>query len=523
MTIRRLDDAVRADDVAAARSMLRARPELATFDIDNHSILHHAVLNRSAEMVRLLMEHGANARFGFYPHGDATNPLALAEARGYDDIVAVTEQEERRRRPPGSDVRGDGWTPLHVAAFALDEAEVTRLLERGANPNAPGREGLTPLDAAATATARRRSDFRTCFDAIVARLRSAGAHMTARAAVARGDADWIRAAHANGTLPGPIDAVGGLLRVAVTHERAAILELLLDVGFDPNERVRVPGVETVEYSSGYPLWECAAIGKHAMADILLRRGADPNAMVYASGTPVSQAYGQRDAEMIALLERYGGIGDIAMAGVHRNTELATAMFARAEDTRAAAETLLGPAACGGDLELVRLALGHIDWQRDDPRWFSVLEQPLRLWNHGPGHWCHPEWDRTTYFECFRLLLERCDPNLRGQQADAGQFGLTILHSIAGSSRAHVTADDRLAFAIMLLDGSARLDVRDYVLESTPLGWAARWGRLELVELFLARGADPIEAAAEPWARPIAWAQRMGHQQVERLLHTAASH
>ena len=45
-------------------------------------------------------------------------------------------------------------------------------------------------------------------------------------------------------------------------------------------------------------------------------------------------------------------------------------------------------------------------------------------------------------------------------------------------------------ATILLDAGARLDVRDDLLKSTPLGWACRWGRVEMVKLFLARGADP---------------------------------
>ena len=39
-----------------------------------------------------------------------------------------------------------------------------------------------------------------------------------------------------------------------------------------------------------------------MAGVLLERGADPNSQVYASGTPLSEAFGQRDERMIALLE-----------------------------------------------------------------------------------------------------------------------------------------------------------------------------------------------------------------------------
>jgi len=56
---------------------------------------------------------------------------------------------------------------------------------------------------------------------------------------------------------------------------------------------------------------------------------------------------------------------------------------------------------------------------------------------------------------------------------------------------------------------ARLE-RDDLLKSTPLGWACRWGREELVRFFLERGADPVEPDAESWAPPLAWAQKKGH-------------
>ena len=60
-------------------------------------------------------------------------------------------------------------------------------------------------------------------------------------------------------------------------------------------------------------------------------------------------------------------------------------------------------------------------------------------------------------------------------------------------------------------------MRDDLLRSTPLGWACRWGRVELVTLLLERGADPVEADAEPWATPLAWAEKMGHDPVLAVL------
>ena len=77
--------------------------------------------------------------------------------------------------------------------------------------------------------------------------------------------------------------------------------------------------------------------------------------------------------------------------------------------------------------------------------------------------------------------------------------------------------EHVPFAEMLMDAGARVDLRDELLESTALGWACRWGRVHFVKLLLARGADPIERDAAPWATPKAWAQKMKHDRVLELL------
>jgi ankyrin repeat protein len=546
VTVKRFDAAARSDDLAQIQAMLRVRPELAR----KGGAILYAVLNRSLAMVRVLMEHGAGAREGVYPHRDATSPLAIAMERGYDEIVAAVREAEQRRRDaqsgcastPSPDevmrtiAAGDteraigmleadpalvhsrhsefGITPLHVAARALDLRIVDWLLDHGAHPSERSRNGSTPLDwAAHSGEAESGAQFRTVADALLGR----GAEQTARAAVALGDAEWLRARHTEGTLENPIEDTGGLLRIAVSFDRPEILALLLDFGFDPDERTRYEGVgvDGIEYTQGMPLCHCAESSKYEMAEMLLKHGADPNASAYASGDPVFRAYSKRDWEMAALLARYGGVPCASTAGLYRQTELSRKMLAgearyRQGRSDGVAGELLWGAACGGDPELVRLALERIDWPRDDPRWFEMLEQPLRVWDHGGNNG-----DRSTYAVCFRLVLERCDPNLRGRMEDRG-FGLTILHSVAGS-RAHVTAEERLTFATMLLDAGARLDLRDNLLRSTPLGWACRWGRVELVELFLERGADAVEADAEPWATPEAWARKGSHAEVLRLL------
>jgi len=421
-TVAVLIDAIRSKDVARVRAMIEQRPELVHLDTSAHDerrALHHAVLERAPEIVRIVMLAGADARRGVYPHRDATGALTLAAERGDDEIAGIILEEEQRRHDD--------------AASAPDSAS----------------------DSA---------------------------------------------------------SAGRLTEAVRSDDVSAVMQLVKD-GLDPDERVRVPGVDEVMFSWGLPLWTAAGNGQYAVAEVLLRGGADPNARVYASGTPLFAAYAQHDEGMIDLLMHNGGIVDATAAGLFGDAELARRMLsgeapAGLGDTfggESVAEGLLWGAACGGSPEIVKLALAQIDWRRDDARWFRVLEQPLRMWTFGRHH---PP--RSAYLACFAALPARADPNLRGR------FGTTILHEIAGA-RPHVTDADRVAFARIALDAGARTDVRDELLRSTPLGWAARWGAIELVRSLLARGADPIEPDAEPWATPSAWARKMAHDEILTLL------
>jgi hypothetical protein len=55
-----------------------------------------------------------------------------------------------------------------------------------------------------------------------------------------------------------------------------------------------------------------------------------------------------------------------------------------------------------------------------------------------------------------------------------RMGATVLHFAAAWPG--LTELERARFAAMILDQGARFDLRDDLLQSTPLGWACRWGR-----------------------------------------------
>lgn len=529
-----LGEAVKAGDTVRVRALLRARPELANMDMagDNeHQALHYAVLRRDAAMVGLLMSAGAGARKGIYPHRDATTAFALARDRGYDDIVAAIEEEEQHRREgmscpnvtvsPEQDrinhairegdnaeairllqadeslVRAcdrDGATPLHIAAAVGSSEMVAWLLSKRANPRKEDLHRFPPIDRAALAVQG--------FPAVARLLLAHGADMTIRAAVALADDEGVRERiRADPGLLRDINwRTGGLLTLAVRHGHLGIVRLLLDLGADVDERNTLEELEEPTPSWGSPLWHAARAGRHDIAELLLDRGADPNANLYASGWPIDHAYRQSDEPMKQLLLARGAKPQPWTIAMAHDSAAARGMLDADADPELARE-FVWSAACNGCPAIVEMALPRLTWAAHDPRWHWILIQPIRSVGDRA--------DGEDYFTCMALLLKHAiDPNVTRR-------GETALHYAA--AEADQTEAQRVRFAAMLLDAGARLDLRDDLLRSTPLGWACRWGRMEMAELLIARGAPVDEPDAEPWATPLSWAEKMGHAPLAALL------
>lgn len=563
VTVAEFHAAAARGDVGKFRELLGKNSDLVKMEAagnDERIALHHAVLHRQPEAVRILMAAGSDARKGVYPNREATTPLVIATDRGYDEIVAIIEAAEQARREDASCPNAtvspeqdrlnaaikagrtddaitllsadetlikacdrDGAGPLHIAAEAGDLRLVEWLLARRAAVGKTTLNGYTPLDRAVYSVYPLNKGSLERFKQVGPRLRAAGAPLTLAAAVALGEAEFIaRLWQENPKAFLPSGALGpGPLGVAVRHKRYDMIRLLLDLGQDVNETRRIDGLEHEQYSSGDPLWHAAQGNDLEAAKLLLDRGADPNAMMYASGTPTGTS---RDPRVVQLMIDHGGKIMSSSAGGRGHTNLARRLLRGLDldkilpDTHPGAtlaQQLLWGAACSGNPEVVRMALEHIDWPPTDPRWFYMVEQPMRFWSHGPGFWTDNTLPREPYLECFRPLVARIDVNMVGRR------GERLLHRIAsdGTCWGHeiMRPEERVQFATVLLDAGATFDVRDELLKSTPLAWAARWGRTELVKLYLSRGCPKEEPAADPWATPLAWAKRYGRTEIIALL------
>ncbi len=498
VTTTRLHEAVERRDLEAARALLARRPEIvdlmrsgpAGFEIRP---LHIAVMQRDVEMTRLLLGAGADTRGGIWPNRDATSPRTMAEDRGYGEIVAMMSAQEDARGAVTTSIGSDGFRRLRrammtggeeavIAAFESEPAladscspdGVTMLhraarlgalrvaawlLDHGADANRRshrdfwGTDGRTPLECAAYEAVEEPSR-RVAGEAMAALLVERGAALTPLAAAALGHSDYLASF--------PLDSLQGkgLLQAAVRGDRPVVLHQLLQRGLDPDERTQIGQREDQTFSAGGPLLEAVNTGRIDMARVLLQHGADPNAQVFTSGSATAAAYSggsppghNPDPAMIALLVEHGGWLDAGSAGYLRKADLVRLMLdgeldphldARGETV---AEQILWSGASSRSAEIVRMALERIDWRRDDPRWFRMLWRPL------PGHEDLNETEQADCRASFRLILDRCDPNVR-----AGGSGQTMLHEVI--ARDHGVG---VSLASMLLDAGARTDVRDALL------------------------------------------------------------
>ena len=551
-TVADLCTAAADGDLDAIKAILAAAPELINVhraENDEHCALHYAVLANQPEAVRALMAAGADHRSGIYPHRDATTAAVIASERGLDQIVRIICDEDERRQLAAcknitisedndalfaavQDGRDDqalaiiqrspelldachrnGGSVAHAAASRGRHRLLLELLQRGADITHLTPEGQSPLDGAALNIRRRNALPNEGCLLSAGILLQAGCPHSPEAAVALGDLEFVRShAHKHPQRFQSNDRDrDGLLQVAIASDHLEMVRLLLDLGLDPDDRHQLLQYESRPYSWGEPLAWAAGNGQYACAELLLERGADPNASIYASGNPVSAAYNNADERMKGLLFRHGGILDPITAGLEGETSAAA--VALHNDPSLAAE-LLWAAGCGGDPNIVGMCLRQLDWSPQDERWFNLLEQPLRLWRTNP-HRKFRDFDRAVYPEIFRMILERgVDPNL------AGRFGYRLAHRLAACgvvwNEPIMSEAERVAFATILLEHGADLNVVDELLQSSPLGWAARWGRYDLAQLYLEQGADPI-LAGEEWATPLAWAEKKSNTDIVDLI------
>jgi ankyrin repeat protein len=220
------------------------------------------------------------------------------------------------------------------AAERGDRAAALRLLEKGANPNAPGPDGTTAIMYAA----------------------------------ANDDIDLVRALIKAGANVGLKNQFGtSAITEAAIIGSSAVIDALLKAGADPN--TKNPEGET-------PLMAVARSGKVEAARRLLEARADVNAKENFGGqTALMWAAAQGQAEMVKLLASSGA--DLNARGIVRQWERKVITEPRPKDMNKGGFTPLLYAAREGCVECARhLIEAGADLDLEDPERITPLNMAL---------------------------------------------------------------------------------------------------------------------------------------------------
>ena len=134
-----------------------------------------------------------------------------------------------------------------------------------------------------------------------------------------------------------------------------------------------------------------------------------------------------------------------------------------------------------------------------------------LMNYGASVPDLSKWGARYYFKHFEIAEFLLENGMNPDHMNWREF--TLLHDMGFTGEVEK--------ARLLVEHDAHIDAVDEEYHSTPLGYAAHFGHLEVVKLLLEHGADPNKGGAK-WARPLASAERKGHREIVTELTRAGS-
>jgi ankyrin repeat protein len=508
-----------AGDLEAVKRLLAKDGSLVQTSHAYRTPLYFAVRENQVEIAALLLDRGADP-FGLAVHDSL---LQIARDRGYTEMEKLLDAKYAslfRASPRGEAVAsairqrdqskvknlldtdpqllhaGDerGNQPIHWAAMTRQLDMIDELLARGADINARRPDGAHPIQLTNGDYHFRGwrdvpQDWPTKPAQVLAHLRARGAYVDICTAASTGDLERVRkfivedpaSANRNAEYVTYYIPSGTPLKNAAARGHLEIVKLLLESGADPN--LAEPGIAP----HGHALYSAVANKHHEIARLLLEHGAYVNPEVESSADALSRAISNSDQPMIELLCSYGASRAVHLLAYHGDIQTAAAVFA-ANPALADDPEALANAAGEGQEGFVRLM--------------------LRYWPDLPQRLTFPAWSvGAKTRELNELLFQH---GMNPSQPD--WLRITPLHQFARKGDVET--------ARIFLEHGADLHARDEDLCSTPLGWAAKFGKTNMVELLLKHGAQPNLPDDLPdlaWATPLAWAMRRGHAEIVDLL------
>ena len=288
----RLLNAVKKQDAAAVRALLRQKVDVDARQGDGATALHWAAYGEDQDIVALLVRAGAKVNVA---NELGVTPLHLASRNG--NATIVRQLLDARANP--NTAMPSGESPLMEAARAGSIEAVKALIARGADVNA--RESTQDQTALMWAVAARQSD-------VARTLVESGADIKARSKVVRRlvytGFRYITAPPSESSNTVVEIPDGGFTALLFAAQQGSVesLQLLLDHGADVNDTAPI-GTSALTVA--------AYSGQRAAVDLLLERGANPN-HDSAGYTPLHTAVLRGDAAMVRSLLARGAKPNVVM-------------------------------------------------------------------------------------------------------------------------------------------------------------------------------------------------------------------
>ncbi len=499
-------------DVDGLKSLCAVNPDLVHCEYGYRTPLHFAVRENQLDAARWLIDNGAKAAYasGQYWHD---SPMDLAKDRHYEEmsrLIAEVLWETFRICPAGDEIAHAirerdtkltaaliathgvevadkrGNQPLHWAVLTRQLSLIDWLLDLEADINAARPDGARPLHLTGGDYWYRAS---RDLDPVALKnhgmltgyLLAQGAEYDIATATQVGDIERVREIlDAEPALANAVPAynnwyTGFPLKCAAQKGYSEIARLLLENGADPNqmERGLAPWGSALYYAVG--------AGHSDLVMLLLEHGANPNQEVESSGNCLSVAHDDLTRD---LLRERGAHSGVFACCLDNHVDDLREQFRKCPHL-ANDPDQFAAAAHRGFHEIVALFLEHQPdlFQRMPARLGET--STIRDWMLGQG-----------------MLPGNCD-----------WLGVHGMHHAVTTKD---PAETRLWVSL-----NVNIDTIDGEHQSSPLGWAAKHGQLEVTRSLLRQGADP-NASGESWSMPLAWARRRGHVEVAEALVAAGA-